>query len=107
MRNDGALGGTRTHDLYLRRVALYPLSYKRTRLRRNGNSLVPRAGFEPARPCGHYALNVARLPFRHLGLVPTRTSGPCDAAAVAGPRVRRKAVDCIKWDVGRTNGRRS
>jgi hypothetical protein len=26
----GALGGTRTHDLYLRRVALYPLSYKRT-----------------------------------------------------------------------------
>ena len=29
--------------------------------------VVPRAGVEPARPCGHYALNVARLPFRHLG----------------------------------------
>ena len=29
--------------------------------------MVPRAGVEPARPCGHYALNVARLPFRHLG----------------------------------------
>ncbi len=25
-------------------------------------NLVPVAGFEPARPCGHYALNVARLP---------------------------------------------
>ena len=33
--------------------------------------MVPRAGVEPARPCGHYALNVARLPFRHLGnLIP-------------------------------------
>jgi hypothetical protein len=29
--------------------------------------LVPKAGFEPARPYGHYALNVARLPFRHFG----------------------------------------
>ena len=29
--------------------------------------MVPRAGVEPARPRGHYALNVARLPFRHLG----------------------------------------
>lgn len=26
-KNDGALGGTRTHDLFLRREALYPLSY--------------------------------------------------------------------------------
>ena len=31
------------------------------------SDMVPRAGVEPARPCGHYALNVARLPFRHLG----------------------------------------
>ena len=29
--------------------------------------MVPRARVELARPCGHYALNVARLPFRHLG----------------------------------------
>src|SRR3990172_6385565 len=35
--------------------------------------MVPRAGFEPARPYGHYALNVARLPFRHLGLRCART----------------------------------
>ncbi len=26
---NGALGGIRTHDLCLRRAALYPLSYKR------------------------------------------------------------------------------
>ncbi len=29
--------------------------------------MVPKVGFEPTRPCGHYALNVARLPFRHFG----------------------------------------
>jgi hypothetical protein len=34
------------------------LSYKR---------LVPKERFELSRPCEHYALNVARLPFRHFG----------------------------------------
>src|SRR6267378_6370924 len=29
--------------------------------------LVPRAGVEPARPCGHRFLRPTRLPFRHLG----------------------------------------
>ena len=33
--------------------------------------MVPRVGFEPTRPYGHYALNVARLPFRHLGPLDT------------------------------------
>ena len=28
----GALGGIRTHDLCLRRAALYPLSYKRIKI---------------------------------------------------------------------------
>jgi hypothetical protein len=28
---------------------------------------VPRVGVEPTCPFEHYALNVARLPFRHLG----------------------------------------
>ncbi len=37
------------------------LSYKR--------SLVPKVRFELTRPYGHYALNVARLPFRHFGMV--------------------------------------
>ncbi len=31
--------------------------------------MVPREGFEPTRAYAHYALNVARLPFRHLGMV--------------------------------------
>ena len=43
------------------------LSYKR---------LVPKVGFEPTRPKGHYALNVARLPFRHFGVVGGRGLEP-------------------------------
>ena len=31
---------------------------------------LPKEGFEPSRPKGHYALNVARLPFRHFGALP-------------------------------------
>jgi hypothetical protein len=38
------------------------LSYKHIFL------VVPRGRFELPRPFEHYALNVARLPFRHLGL---------------------------------------
>ena len=62
-QRNGALGEIRTHDLCLRRAALYPLSYKRA------SEMVPREGFEPTRPKGHCALNAARLPFRHLGKV--------------------------------------
>ena len=29
--------------------------------------IVPKERFELSRPYGHYALNVARLPFRHFG----------------------------------------
>src|SRR5947209_6230143 len=32
--------------------------------------MVPRAGVEPARPCGHRFLRPTRLPFRHLGASP-------------------------------------
>ena len=35
--------------------------------------VVPREGVEPTRPCGHWYLKPARLPFRHLG--PTQDSG--------------------------------
>ena len=38
------------------------LSYRRMR------AMVPKEGLEPSCPYGHYALNVARLPFRHFGL---------------------------------------
>ena len=40
------------------------LSYKRLLWRR---LVVPKERFELSRPNGHYALNVARLPFRHFG----------------------------------------
>jgi hypothetical protein len=56
---NGTPGGIWTHDLSLRRAALYPLSYRR---------MVPKVGFEPTHPYGYYALNVARLPFRHFGM---------------------------------------
>ena len=49
------------------------LSYKRVLY------LVPKERFELSRPYGHYALNVARLPFRHFGAIGiklTATSRP-------------------------------
>ena len=41
------------------------LSYKRQFV--FAIKLVPKVRFELTRPYGHYALNVARLPFRHFG----------------------------------------
>ena len=83
-REYGALGGIRTHDLSLRRAALYPAelqAHKGGRIHvlnftSINTNMVPRARVELARPCGHYALNVARLPFRHLG---TRQQAICKA----------------------------
>jgi hypothetical protein len=55
------------------------LSYERTNSAGQADAeitpLVPKVGFEPTRPCGHYALNVARLPFRHFGTSWLITSG--------------------------------
>ena len=42
------------------------LSYKRPG---TWNEMVPKERFELSCPYGHYALNVARLPFRHFGAV--------------------------------------
>ena len=83
-REYGALGGIRTHDLSLRRAALYPAelqAHKGGRIHvlnftSINTNMVPRARVELARPCGHYALHVARLPFRHLG---TRQQAICKA----------------------------
>ncbi len=36
--------------------------------------MVPKVRFELTRPEGHYALNVARLPFRHFGKIPIKFS---------------------------------
>ena len=43
------------------------LSYKRPKVK-----MVPKERFELSRPYGHYALNVARLPFRHFGITTQR-----------------------------------
>jgi hypothetical protein len=32
--------------------------------------LVPKVGLEPTRPCGHWILSPARLPFHHSGIPP-------------------------------------
>ncbi len=54
--------------------ALSGLSYERAKgatevTPRQIFELVPKGGFEPPRPLGHCALNAARLPFRHFGLL--------------------------------------
>ena len=67
-QNNGALGGIRTHDLSLRRAALYPAELQARGA--YGSVVVPRVRFELTRPYGHYVLNVARLPFRHPGTLP-------------------------------------
>ena len=64
-QKNGALGGIRTHDLSLRRAALYPAELQARGA--YGSVVVPRVRFELTRPYGHYVLNVARLPFRHPG----------------------------------------
>ena len=56
----------------VRLVGLEPTTSAFAGLRSNPTELqalamVPRERFELSCPCGHYALNVARLPFRHLG----------------------------------------
>ena len=40
------------------------------------HDMVPRVGVEPTCPFEHYALNVARLPFRHLGPTLMDPDGP-------------------------------
>ena len=73
------------------------LSYKRTvRLpaRPGGNRTVeyvgPRTGSELARPSGHYAANVARLPFRHPGTV-----WPCASVRVVGDGGLEPPTSCV------------
>ena|GEM_PF-3462138 len=47
---NGALGEIRTHDLFLRREALYPLSYKRVPKFYPFGAVVPRGRVELPRP---------------------------------------------------------
>ena len=76
---DGAPGGTRTHDLQVRNLTLYPLSYGRL-----PENLAEREGFEPSEqvtPLGGLANRCTRplcdlsssrgiLAFRHLRSLP-------------------------------------
>ena len=58
-----------------RLVGLEPTTSASAGLRSNPTELqaltimVPKERFELSCPYGHYALNVARLPFRHFGMV--------------------------------------
>ncbi|MBF8289830.1 MAG: hypothetical protein HW391_798 [Chloroflexi bacterium] len=70
MTTSGAPGGTRTHDLQVRNLTLYPLSYGRTRCRRR---LAEREGFEPSE-------QVAPL----SGLANRRTRPLCDLSVCGG-----------------------
>ncbi len=80
--------------------------------------MVPRVGVEPTRPCGHYVLNVARLPFRHPGSIvrisnlstyPMVNDAPVPNSVIRPPsfdpkRVQRVAIDdalnLVFWDAG-------
>lgn len=60
------------------------LSYKR--------NMVPKERFELSRPYGHYALNVARLPFRHFGFPFLTHHGPLAASRLCLDNVTRFSV---------------
>jgi hypothetical protein len=56
---------------------------------------VRQEGFEPSRPCGHWFLRPARLPFRHQRISPGRREIPLPALAV----VSRSAHGDTRWCV--------
>ena len=51
--------------------------------------MVPKARLELARPCEHYTLNVARLPFRHFGMRREPLDIVSDDLPVTGAGYRR------------------
>ena len=66
--------------------------------------MVPRAGVEPARPCGQRILSPLRLPFRHPGESRANESEPeASAADYTGALPRRPAVGIFaRMDLGRS-----
>ncbi len=58
------------------------LSYKRNVNPISQVKMVPKGRFELPCPYGHYALNVARLPFRHFGMVGGRGLEPLTSAMI-------------------------
>src|SRR6267143_6965182 len=69
----GGAEGIRTPDPKTASLVLSQLSYSPTRTltlqaaAESCQGMVPGAGLEPARPCGHRILSPDRLPFRHPG----------------------------------------
>jgi hypothetical protein len=59
--------------------------------------VVPKVRFELTRPCGHYALNVARLPFRHFGpssqYAPARRKGEAHCPLTVSHRPQLPALN--------------
>ncbi len=58
--------------------------------------MVPGAGLEPARPCGHQFLRLVRLPFRHPGRYRVKCS-PLRSRGVgeSGSRQAKRGVRCL------------
>lgn len=86
----GAEGGSRTRCLRFTKPALDQLSFI---------GMVPSAGVEPARPCGHEVLSLASLPrFLHDGMVrlagvePARPFGHRILSPARLPRFRHSRV---------------
>jgi hypothetical protein len=71
----GGAEGSRTPDPKTASLVLSQLSYSPTRgITLQGRSegcqgMVPGAGVEPARPCGHQILSLAWLPLHHPGIL--------------------------------------
>ena len=63
--------------------------------------LVRKGRFELPRPCGHYALNVARLPFRHFGTA-TPASGTDSCSVSTGTSGSSGALAAFLGVVGDT-----
>src|SRR6267142_5605486 len=74
----GGAEGSRTPDPKTASLVLSQLSYSPTRettlqaCAECCQGMVPEAGFEPARPCGHWILSPAWLPLHHSGPDPRR-----------------------------------
>ena len=65
---------------------------------------VPKVGVEPTRPCGHWILSPARLPFRHFGLLrPEAIHHEVKSRLIcrkSGVKVYRSRVDLGKYTPG-------
>src|SRR6185436_19308180 len=89
-RRIGAPGGTRTHDLQVRNLTLYPLSYGR--MCRSLGDLAEREGFEPSKQVT--PLN---------GLANRRTRPLCDLSAGASEATTGSRSASLRTSRGGTN----